>query len=145
MLRVADYSQALSSWDQASAQHAAMHEFYPLFLTPTTAQPAPRVNDPDRVEYIEQMKHINELTAGEQRQLIYDQCLPGLAQAPFTEQANMTGEPAISLPTAMSSQGTPMGIQFIAAKGNEALLLQMAKIFEDQRRFKLLNPVPNVD
>ncbi|MBU3830324.1 MAG: amidase [Candidatus Limosilactobacillus merdavium] len=144
-IKAADYSQALSSWDQASAQHTAMHEFYPLFLTPTTGQPAPRVNDPDRVEYIEQIKHINELTAGEQRQLIYDQCLPGLAQAPFTEQANMTGEPAISLPTAMSSQGTPMGIQFIAAKGNEALLLQMAKLFEDQRRFKLLNPVPNVD
>lgn len=141
----ADYSRALSLWDQAAEQHAQMHEFYPLFLTPTTAQPAPRVDNTDRPEYVEQMKHIDELTPGEQRQLIYDQCLPALTQAPFTEQANMTGEPAISLPTAISSQGTPLGIQFIAAKGNEALLLQMAKLFEDQRRFKLLNPVPNAD
>ena len=57
----------------------------------------------------------------------------------------MTGEPAISLPTAMSKQGTPMGIQFIADKGQEALLLQMAKLFEDHHQFKLLNPVPQVD
>lgn len=42
----------------------------------------------------------------------------------------MTGEPAISLPT---------------AKGHEELLLQMAKLFEDQRQFKMLNPVPKID
>lgn len=140
-----EYSQALSLWDQAAAQHAQMHQFYPLFLTPTNAQPAPRVDDHDRIEYIDQMKHIQELTPGEQRQLIYDQCLPGVSRSPFTEQANMTGEPAISLPTAMSKQGTPMGIQFIAGKGHEELLLQMAKLFEDQRQFKMLNPVPQID
>lgn len=139
-----EYSQALSLWDEAAAQHSQMHQFYPLFLTPTNAEPAPRVDDPDRVEYIDQMKHIQELTPGEQRQLIYDQCLPGAARSPFTEQANMTGEPAISLPTAMSKQGTPMGIQFIADKGHEELLLQMAKLFEDQRQFKMLNPVPQI-
>lgn len=141
----AEYSQALSLWDDAAAQHAQMHQFYPLFLTPTNAQPAPRVDDQDRTEYIDQMKHIQELTPGEQRQLIYDQCLPAVSRSPFTEQANMTGEPAISLPTAMSKQGTPMGIQFVANKGNEELLLQMAKLFEDQRRFKMLNPVPQLD
>ena len=140
-----EYSQALSLWDQTAAEHAQMHHFYPLFLTPTNAQPAPQVDDRDRVEYIDQMKHIKELTPGEQRQLIYDQCLPAVSRSPFTEQANMTGEPAISLPTAMSKQGTPMGIQFIADKGQEALLLQMAKLFEDHHQFKLLNPVPQVD
>ena len=140
-----EYSQALSHWDQAAAQHAQMHQFYPLFLTPTNAQPAPKVDDSDRAEYINQMKHIQELTPGEQRQLIYDQCLPATTQSPFTEQANMTGEPAISLPTAMSKQGTPMGIQFIASKGHEELLLQMAKLFEDQRQFKMLNSVPKID
>lgn len=38
-----------------------------------------------------------------------------------------------------------MVIQFIASKGHEELLLQMAKLFEDQRQFKMLNPVPKID
>ncbi|MCH3922820.1 amidase [Limosilactobacillus sp.] len=141
----ADYSRTLALWDQTAYQHVQMHEFFPLFLTPTNAQPAPRVDYQDRPEYVEQMKHMDELTPGEQRQLIYDQCLPATIQSPFTEQANMTGEPAISLPTGMSKQGTPMGIQFIANKGREDLLLQVARLFEEQRQFKLLNPVPHLD
>ena len=52
----------------------------------------------------------------------------------------MTGEPAISLPTHVCANGTPLGIQFIARKGNESLLLQMAKLFEDQHQFKMLLP-----
>lgn len=144
-IRAYEYSQALDTWDQAAYQHTQMHKFFQLFLTPTNAQPAPKYDDLDRPQYVEQMKQIRDLNPGEQRQLIYDQCLISASQSPFTEQANMTGEPAISLPTAMSSQGTPMGIQFIAAKGNEALLLQIAKLFEDQRQFKMLNPVPDID
>ena len=86
------------------------------------------------------MEHITELSPEDQRQLIYDQWFPALTYTPFTEQANMTGEPAISLPTHVCANGTPLGIQFIARKGNESLLLQMAKFFEDHHQFKMLQP-----
>lgn len=41
----------------------------------------------------------------------------------FTVQANMAGIPAISLPTGIHPNGLPIGIQFMAAQGQEAALL----------------------
>lgn len=48
----------------------------------------------------------------------------------FTVQANLTGTPAISLPTGMHSNGLPFGIQLTARPFEEALLLAAAdKLF----------------
>ena len=89
----AQYSEALSQWDHASYIHDQLHDQYPLFLTPTNAQPAPRV-DHDLIKPTDRkrMENITEFSPVEQRQLIYDQWLPALTYTPFTEQANMTGE-----------------------------------------------------
>ena len=46
--------------------------------------------------------------------------------AAFTPLQNVTGTPAISLPLAQSSSGLPIGVQFAAGMGQEALLLQIA-------------------
>ena len=84
------------------------------------------------------MNQIDELAPQAQRELIYDQWLPSLTHSPFTQQANLTGEPAISLPTHLTKTGLPIGIQLTAAKGQEELLLQIAKLFEDHHQFKML-------
>jgi aspartyl-tRNA(Asn)/glutamyl-tRNA(Gln) amidotransferase subunit A len=48
----------------------------------------------------------------------------------FTVQANLTGTPAISLPTGTHSNGLPFGIQLTARPFEEALLLAAAdKLF----------------
>ena len=60
-----------------------------------------------------------------------------LALSPFTQLANLTGEPAISLPTFITPAGLPLGIQFMAAKGREDLLFQIGKIFESEGQFRL--------
>ena len=44
----------------------------------------------------------------------------------FTAISNATGNPAISLPLCTSSEGWPIGIQFIGAYGDEATLLALA-------------------
>lgn len=49
---------------------------------------------------------------------------------PFTALANMTGQPAISLPLCWSAKNTPVGMMFAAALGNEALLFQLANTLE---------------
>lgn len=59
---------------------------------------------------------------------------------PFTQQANLTGQPAISLPTHIAQNGLPLGIQFTARKGNEASLLQLGQLFETHHQFKMLYP-----
>ncbi len=81
--------------------------------------------------------HITDYSPQDQLQLIWDQWLPALTLSPFTQLANISGQPAISLPTYVGKNGLPLGIQFIARKGREDLLLQIGKFFEDTGQFKL--------
>ena len=85
------------------------------------------------------MAHITELSPAEQQQFIWDQWLAALTRSPFTQQANLTGEPAISLPTYVTDAGLPLGIQFIAGKGQEMQLLQIAARFERHGQFHFLH------
>ena len=48
----------------------------------------------------------------------------------FTNLANATGSPAISLPLCQSADGMPIGVQFMAGFGEEVLLLRVAGEFE---------------
>ncbi|MGE3876243.1 MAG: amidase [Parvibaculaceae bacterium] len=48
----------------------------------------------------------------------------------FTPLFNTTGQPAISLPLAMSSSGLPIGIQFVGHMNDEASLLRIAAELE---------------
>ncbi|KRL75828.1 amidase [Secundilactobacillus paracollinoides] len=139
-LSAAQYSESLGLWDQASYTMAKFQAQYPLYLTPTTAMPAPSVDDPlISDENLEKIKAIEQFNPDEQQQLIYDQWLPALTRSPFTQQANLTGQPATSLPTHVSDAGLPLGVQLTALKGQEALLLQTAKLFERENQFHLLN------
>jgi amidase len=56
--------------------------------------------------------------------------------APYTELFNVTGQPAISLPLAQSSDGLPIGVQFAAPLGEDATLLSVAAWFERELPWK---------
>jgi amidase len=53
--------------------------------------------------------------------------------APYTEIFNVTGQPAISLPLAVSSGGLPIGVQLAAPLGEDSRLLALAAWFEREQ------------
>lgn len=120
-------------------QMTEFHKKYPLYLTPTTAKTAAKNSDPAYLpKYTKKLHNIAKLNHTKQIQLIYDAWLYGLAKTPFTQLANVSGEPAISLPTYVSKKGLPLGIQFEAAKGQDQLLLKIGKLFQDKNKLHFL-------
>ena len=62
-----------------------------------------------------------------------------LAWVPYTQLANITGRPAISLPLHQTADGLPMGVQLVGRLASEAMLLRLARQLE---RAIPLDPAP---
>ncbi|XP_041509662.1 glutamyl-tRNA(Gln) amidotransferase subunit A, mitochondrial isoform X2 [Microtus oregoni] len=56
----------------------------------------------------------------------------------FTQAVNMAGLPAVSVPVALSNQGLPIGLQFIGRAFCDQQLLTVAKWFEKQVQFPVI-------
>ena len=52
---------------------------------------------------------------------------------PFTHPFNLSGHPALSLPAGMTDAGLPAGVQFVAPRFREDLLLRVGRQFERAR------------
>lgn len=127
----AAYSESLGSWDLAGAQMAEFHREYDLYLTPTNAHPAPKIGElAPTAEKYQELLRVNHLPKADQQKLVYDMFLPSLTYTPFTQLANLTGQPAMSVPTFMTRDGLPMGVQFVAGKGREDQLIELASEIE---------------
>ena len=67
---------------------------------------------------------------------------PGMlpSNAYNTEVANMTGLPAISLPAGICPTGVPFGLQVMAPRFRDGLLLDLAEVWESERPWPLVAP-----
>ncbi|CAM4231995.1 amidase [Saccharibacillus endophyticus] len=127
----AEFVHSLNEWDVAAAQMAELSARYDLYVTPATAFTAPRVGELTHTpETAAPWMSVSELSANEQRRMLYDIFERSLTFTPFTQLANLTGQPATSLPLHLTEEGLPLGVQMIAAKGREDLLLQVAAQLE---------------
>jgi aspartyl-tRNA(Asn)/glutamyl-tRNA(Gln) amidotransferase subunit A len=59
---------------------------------------------------------------------------------PFSFPFNLTQQPAASIPCGFTSAGLPVGLQIVAAKYHDALVLRVARAFEQLCPIRLPNP-----
>lgn len=124
---------------QALARFFATHD---LWLTPATAGPAPRhgeLDPPAALQGVLRALLATGLLGALARLGLLDGTVAQLARDnltpyPFTQLANLTGVPAMSVPLAATRDGgppgLPLGLQFVAPMGDEATLLQLAAELE---------------
>jgi amidase len=115
-LTALDLLRALRLCNSITRRVRAFFSSYDVLVTPTAATPPPLLgvlnqNDPS----LDPRGWLNKL----------------FALIPFTPLFNMTGQPAISLPLGQSSEGLPVGVQFVARYGDEATLLRLAAQLEE--------------
>src|SRR5690606_22565320 len=103
------YIADLQALHRESRMIARFHETFDLWLTPTLATPPPPVGAFD-----------SDITDVE----LWLERLTGFI--PFTYLANVTGQPAMSVPAGLSAQGLPIGCHFTARYGEEDLLFGLA-------------------
>jgi amidase len=113
------------------------HESYDLYMTPTTAQPPAFIGElkPKPCE-IAALKAVRRLGLGRllRRSGIIDRiALQNLARTPFTQLANFTGQPAMSVPQHWTREGLPCGVHFMARIADEATLFRVAAQLEAER------------
>ena len=125
-------------------QMNAFYKKYDLFLVPTNAVTAPS-NDKKVDPYVdpeveEQLYNINKIKDPKERfNLLTKQWLPMTRRSPYTWVFNLSGNPAISLPTYLSDKNLPFGIMFAAKNNSEKILLEIGQYFQDKHQFKM-NP-----
>jgi amidase len=113
-----DFVRARRALTTATREMAQGFEAIDMLLLPTTADLPPRTGQIDGRTEAFALDRWNEESYG---------------YAPYTEIFNVTGQPAISLPLAMSGGGLPIGVQLAAPLGEDARVLALAGWFEREQ------------
>ncbi len=113
---------------------AGFHATHDLLLTPTLGEPPIRIGSLDTPAHLQRISELllrTRTTAVLRRIGIVDQLVDAnLGWVPYTQLANVTGRPAISLPLYRTPGGLPMGVQFVGRLRSEDLLLRLARQLE---------------
>ncbi|MBC9734600.1 amidase [Nocardioides sp. zg-578] len=113
---------------------AAFHAEHDLLLTPTTATPPPRIGafDLPAPVALAQRALLTARAGGVLRftPVVQQMIDKNLGWVPYTQLANLTGRPAMSVPLHWTAAGLPIGAQLVGRLGSDALLLRLAAQLE---------------
>jgi amidase len=114
---------------------AGLHESYDLLLTPSLGEPPLRVGQLDLpwpLDVATEALLSTRTTRLVRATGLFDRFAnQRLAWVPYTQLANMTGRPAMSVPLHVTEDGLPLGVQLVAPLRGEAMLLRLAACLED--------------
>lgn len=127
----------LDRWNSHNRTLSAYHQRYDLWLSPTLSAPPPAIGAMDTPKFLHLVGDVVARLglSGLLRKTpqFQSSVLKNLAWTPYTQLANLTGRPAMSVPLYWTPQGLPLGVQFVAPLNGEALLLQLAAQLEQAR------------
>jgi len=95
--------------DRLGAQFCRFHEDWDILLIPTLPTAAPLVDTPYHSQGLHRWNHAT----------------------PFTVPFNLTGQPGASIPCGLTKAGLPVGLQIVAAKYREDLVLRASRAYEE--------------
>lgn len=129
-LPVADYLLARQGWNDLARAMGEFHDRYDMLLLPVLAGPPPHIGQLYPSAREQQLMHLLAipglsslaLRMGALERLSHE----ALSYMPFTQLANLTGQPAMSVPLHRTPQGLPIGVQLMAAVGDDKRLLSLA-------------------
>jgi amidase len=128
------FVKAMHEWELAARIMGRFHETYDIYITPTLAYPPVKIGEL-ALKPIELalLKVVNTLRLGRLLKTsgVTDKlAVESLSKTPFTQLANFTGQPAMSVPLHWTSDGLPCGVHFMGRYGDEATLLRLAAQLE---------------
>jgi amidase len=136
-----DLTLELQQWNVYARALGQFHQRYDMLLTPTLAHPPVRhgAGEPPRGQqavlgFLQRTGLLGILARlglleGAVNKIAQD----SLRYVPFTQLANLTGTPAMSVPLHWTADGLPLGVQFVGPFGSEHRLLQLAHQLEQEQ------------
>ncbi|SFL97160.1 amidase [Marinobacter zhejiangensis] len=134
-LPVPDYVRMRQRWNDFARALGRFFGQYDLYLCPTAGQLPAKIGElatPGHLQLVARLMLL--LKAGRlvhRSGQVEHLAMESLARTPFTQLANLTGTPAMSVPLSWTSTGLPVGVQFGAPHGDEATLFQVAAQLEE--------------
>lgn len=133
-----EYVEGYQRWSAYTRGLGLFLQKYDVYMTPTLAAPPPRIGELDTPPPLKALALAGIKLGGGAllpvaSGLIRSQVRRSLERVPFTQLANLTGTPAMSVPLHVSRDGLPMGVQFIADHGGEGLLFALAGQLEQAK------------
>ncbi len=136
----------LERWHMHTMDLARFHTQFDLWLSPVIAAPPIEIGalaTPPALHVVNRLLSKLGLFGMIRRTAFFqDIVLKNLGWTPYTQLANLTGRPAMSVPLYWTPDGLPLGVQFVGGVNSEGLLLQLAAQLEQARPwFDKLAPI----
>lgn len=134
-IRADEYVTSLSRWQDYQRMTNEFLATYDVYMTPTVAYP-PSLTGTNATPRREQIVVDFLQSIGLSRTLLKtsklkQKVLDTLMHVPFTELANLTGTPAMSVPLHWTADSLPLGVHFMAGPSQEAVLFRLAAQLEE--------------
>lgn len=137
LITAGDFVLAKREWNRAARAMAGYFNEYDLYLVPVAARP-PLIIGENALSLLERglIKTIGSLRLEKllvKMGIVKKIAFQGMSVVPFNQLANLCGLPAMSVPLYWTTEGLPLGSQFIAPFGREDLLFRLAGQLEKAR------------